>query len=793
MKKIRLLIGLLCSVLLVNAQSQNFVVSGIVKDAETDELLVFANIIQVGTENGISADIDGKFKLEITNRDYNELEITFIGYEPKRIKLDFKKEFYEILLKQSQFEIGIPIIPGNRIYSMPHDVNGKLLNRSTPTTILSQKDLERNDRFSFSPVLNLAPGVFMQNGTLNTNRISIRGIGARTPFSTSKIRAYLNEIPLTSGDGETTIEDFDLSLFEKVEINKGGGDVQHGASLGGTILMKTYQRYSVKDNFQSQTQFGSFNTISTTNQVTKQHGYGWLNLRHTLLSSDGYRDNNASSRQNFSLLSKFDAFSFADVYLLANYTNAKAEIPSSLDSATFVNSPESAAVNWASVNGNEDYDKGTFGLSFHRDLYGEDINAVWKIDGSIFYNFRNNDEIRPFNTLAESSDMRGFRAKGTYRKSFNDHVLEVVAGTEVFDENYDWQTFVNNSTQLLSDNIENRFYYNAFTQADLKLWNGITINAGLNYNDTNYGLTDLFNPDSTNVSGSYEFEPTFSPRLGFVLEPHFSDKFGEAVIYINAGHGFSPPTVAETLTPDGQVNPNIQPETGWTYEVGSRGFLWELPNTHQVYGIYYDFSIYRMDVENLLITTNLGNGTFFNMNAGNTKHDGFEGLVKISPFAKDNYAAHFTVAYTFSNYTFETFNDGNFDYSGNELTGIPSNTLQTVLDFDYEIKENIQLYGSVQYQFVDAMPINDANTVYSDSYQVTNSKLGLRIGFNSVFLNFYGGLNNIFDERYASMLAVNARSFGGSAPRYFYPGLPRHAFGGLSIKWNFEFSSARFL
>ena len=785
MRKIKLLLSLCFVMLLGNIDAQVFVISGEVKDAETGELLVFANIMQVGTTNGAVADIDGKFKLEINNRSYDEIEITFIGYESKRIKLDFEQTYYDILLKQQKITIGPPIIPGYRIWRKPHDINSKLLNRSTPTAIISSNDLQRNDGFSFAPVLNFAPGVFMQNGTLNTNRISIRGIGSRSPFSTSKIRAYLNEIPLTSGDGETTIEDFDLSLFDQVEINKGGGDVQHGASLGGTILLKTYQRYRIEDNFKSQVQFGSFNTIATTNQLQKKHNYGWVNVRHTLLNSAGYRDNNASTRHNFSLLSKLDAFTFADLYVLANYTNAKAEIPSSLDSLTFVKTPTEAAANWAAVNGNEDYGKGTFGLSLHKELYNDDNSSIWKIDGSIFYNFRQNDEVRPFNTLAERSDMRGFRAKGLYEKSFNNSVLQVTLGTELFDENYDWQTFVNDTEQLLSDNVERRFYYNAFTQGDLKLWNGITINAGLNYNDTRYTLTDKFNPDSTNLSGDYRFEPTFSPRIGFVIEPHLSDKFGEAVLYINAGHGFSPPTVAETLTPNGQINPAIQPETGWTFDVGSRGFLWELPNTAQSYGIYYDFSFYRMAVENLLITTNLGNGSFFNVNAGATQHDGFEGLIKLSPFAKDEYEVHLTTAYTFSNYTFEEFNDGNIDYSGNELTGIPRHTLQSAVDFEYKIKKQMTLYGNVHYQFIDAMPINDANTVYADSYQVTNLKLGLRIGFESVFLNFYGGINNLFDERYASMLAVNARGFGSAAPRYYYPGFPRHYYGGLSVRWNF--------
>lgn len=785
MRKIKILLSVCFAVVLGNVNAQVFVVSGQVKDAETGELLVFANILQAGTQNGTIADIDGNFRLEISNRSYDEIVITFIGYEEKRIKLDFEQTYYDISLYQQKITIDPPIIPGFNIWRQPHDINYKLLNRSTPTTIISQSDMERNDGFSFAPIFNFVPGVFMQNGTLNTNRISIRGIGARSPFSTSKIRAYLNEIPLTSGDGETTIEDFDLSLFDQIEINKGGGDVQHGASIGGTILLKTYQRFLMKNNFKSQVQFGSFNTVSTTNQLQKKHNYGWVNIRHTMVNSDGYRDNNESSRHNFSLLSKFDAFSFADLYLLANYTNAKAEIPSSLDSLTFVNTPSAAATNWAEVNGNEAYSKGTFGLSFHKELYSDDYNKTWKIDGSIFYNFRQNDEIRPFNTLTERSDMRGFRAKGFYEKKFNEHVFQVTLGTELFDENYDWQTFVNNTTQLLSDNVERRFYYNLFTQADLKLWNGITINTGLNYNNTRYELTDNFNPDSTNLSGNYQFKPTFSPKIGFVIEPYLSDEVGEATLYVNAGHGFSPPTVAETLTPNGQINPAIQPETGWTLDLGSRGFLWELSNTRQTYCIYYDFSVYRMNIENLLITTNLGNGSFFNINAGATQHDGFEGLLKISPFAKAGYAIHFTTAYAFSNYTFKEFSDGNIDYSGNELTGIPRNTLQTAIDFDYKIKEHITLYGNIHYQFVDQIPINDENTVYADTYQVTNIKLGLRIGFETIFLNFYSGVNNIFDEQYASMLAVNARGFGSTAPRYYYPGWPRNFYGGLSLRWNF--------
>jgi iron complex outermembrane receptor protein len=60
-------------------------------------------------------------------------------------------------------------------------------------------------------VLNKIPGINMQ--LLNTNRISIRGIGARSQYGTSRIKAYFQNIPLTSGEGDTTIEDIDMETI----------------------------------------------------------------------------------------------------------------------------------------------------------------------------------------------------------------------------------------------------------------------------------------------------------------------------------------------------------------------------------------------------------------------------------------------------------------------------------------------------------------------------------------------------------------------------------------------------
>jgi iron complex outermembrane receptor protein len=56
-------------------------------------------------------------------------------------------------------------------------------------------------------------------GALNTNRITIRGIGART-LGTTRIKTYLDNIPLTNPEGESSIEDIDLETIGKIEIIK---------------------------------------------------------------------------------------------------------------------------------------------------------------------------------------------------------------------------------------------------------------------------------------------------------------------------------------------------------------------------------------------------------------------------------------------------------------------------------------------------------------------------------------------------------------------------------------------
>ncbi len=66
-------------------------VKGTVSDAETGETLPGADILEVGTYNGTTTDINGKFTLEVSSPDAT-LKISFVGYEPVEIAVNGRSE-----------------------------------------------------------------------------------------------------------------------------------------------------------------------------------------------------------------------------------------------------------------------------------------------------------------------------------------------------------------------------------------------------------------------------------------------------------------------------------------------------------------------------------------------------------------------------------------------------------------------------------------------------------------------------------------------------------------------------
>lgn len=757
---------LLFSIIIIsNSIDAQQTIKGKIIDSENKIPLSGVTLINTQSNKSVTTDINGTFEI---NSGIYKLNKT--GYHEKIIEINDSKYFIiQLHIKPSEL---------NEVVVNASHIPQKLKNSVTTISILSAKEIERSNNFNIAPLLNRVPGVHMQSGALNTNRITIRGIGARNLFGTANIRAYFQDIPLTTGNGETTIEDFELTSISRFEIIKGATSSIFGAGLGGTILLTPQSSYLNQTNISSEVSIGSFGLLKGIVNINHGTSKNSFKTVYSNTHSDGYRDNNDYKRQTITFNSNHFLGEKNELSFLASYVDLKAFIPSSLNEETFINNPTDAAFTWGQSQGFEDSQRGIFGLS-----WSHQYNSKIKHITSVFTSFRNAYEPRPFNILDENTFATGIRSRLIGNSKLFNKNLNWTLGGEFFRDRHKSKTFENLYPDFpigtgsvegkqLSNFKEKRTYYNFFVETNYEFIEKTTLSIGFNFNQTSYNLNDRFvatenNPDQ---SGTFNFKGIVSPKFGVlhVLSDNIS-------VYSNISHGFSPITLGETLLPDGQINTNLKPETGWNFEIGSRGSI--IKNRLQ-----FNLAIYRLNIRNLLVSRRTADDQFIGINAGRTQHDGLELELNYKWLNKDALSISSFANYTLNNFTFKEFVDENNDFSGNDLTGVPSDIFNAGIDVD----SSVGIYGNINFQYVESIPITDSNSLFSKSYNLTNIKIGYKLTINQkIKLNAFFGLDNIFDEVYASQILINASGFGGKAPRYFYPGLPINYYTGLNLNYTF--------
>jgi iron complex outermembrane receptor protein len=399
---------------------------------------------------------------------------------------------------------------------------------------------------------------------------------------------------------------------------------------------------------------------------------------------------------------------------------------------------------------------------------------------SIYYTYLDHYEPRPFNILDEITN--GFGARTIFSKDLilKNRKATLDFGTEFYQDHYRWQTIENlyrdNNGQgslegeLLSSNKEKRNQLNVFASLKTSITEKIEMQLGINTNKTTYQYDDLFNLGSANTSANRDFKVIVAPTLNVLY--HLSRKNN---LFINISRGFNYPGLEETLTPDGVINPNIGPEIGWNYEVGTSLSLIKE-------SLSLEASAYLLSIKDLLVAERIGDDQFIGRNAGKTHHRGFELSLKYLLRLSEaiSFSAFANGEYTF--HKFIDFVDEDEDFSGNDLPGVPDKKLTTGVLLEHKRG----FYVRSNFQYIGSQPITDKNDLYANSYKLINVKGGYNVEVGKgVNISLSGGINNVLDATYASSILINASGFGGNEPRYFYPGNPRNYFGSVGVQYTF--------
>jgi iron complex outermembrane recepter protein len=621
---------------------------------------------------------------------------------------------------------------------------------------------EQNGDVNILPALSNVPGLFIEEGTSSTVKLTLRGIGSRYPYGTKKIKLFFDDIPLYSAEGETIFDDISPEFLSKMEILRGPASGIYGASLGGAILL--FPRKSVfrqsEINFYST--LGSFGYENHSLNYSKGDGRNDLFASYSVIQSNGFRQNNHYDRNSFFIHYKRLINKKLTGSLLISGSMIKSQIPSSVDSLTLVNNPSNAAPNWYKTNG---YEHPQRILGGYKMTYSPSQN--WDFLASVFATYRKTEENRPFNFLKESGESYGSRMMGVFVKKISGYQYRWVSGTNLFFEGYQNSLFENidglgKMGALQQKGRETIYQSDFFTQGEIQ-GQKITFGAGVNLNSSGFRFIDQFSTDSINQSGSYHFQPIVSPRISIVWSP-----VSNIHIYSAINHGFSVPSLSETLSPLGLINRDIKPEKALSFEGGIRLGLFGNRT-------FLDISSYYMMVSDLIVPKRVSEDIYVGMNAGSSLHKGVEITLKQNLWGKFEdkgnvgFSATTFLAYSLNSYRFRNFGQDNIDYSGKKIPGMPDQNFSARID----TKTN-GFFTSFGVIFSGKIPLTDVNDKYSNPFLVMNAKAGFEYFFNRIWLlNAMISINNIANERYASMVVVNAPGTLTKPPRFYYPGMPR--------------------
>lgn len=640
-------------------------------------------------------------------------------------------------------------------------------------SFLRQEELLQSNQTAIAPILNKIPGVYMQQGGINTTKINIRGIGARAQYETNRIKLYYNNIPLTTANGTSILHDIDLTTISEVKVIKGPQATEFGAGLGGVIQLKSVLN---EENYvSSELLFGSFDLLKQNYSVNVSEGNKKVNLTYNNLSSGGFRENSNYQRESYFLNSEWKLTEASKLQLVGQVIQLKGFISSSLGRTAFEENPTQAAFTWGQARGYESYTRGIVGLNYSNTI-GSDVRQ----NTAVFTNIRDAYEPRPFDILDETNTGIGLRHTTEIDLRLFGLGSRLSFGGEFLRDDFEVSTLENRyrenngqgslAGEVLSDLSQTRQYIEGFATLDVAISKQLDIKLGLATNKTSYDIEDVFSNPENSQTGDYSYDQVWLPNLVTTYAITENQKISASI-----SKGFSVPTVEQSLTDEGVFNTKLKPEKGWSYEVGYKA-KW--------FGdqLFTEVSAYYMDVENLLVARRVAEDRFVGINAGSTSHPGIEFSLKSNLNYKSWLRVQPYMNGSFNFFEFDEFVDQGESFSGNDLTGVPSS--QFSFGLDAQVGDKFFFY--FQTNAVSEIPINDANTVFAEAYAFSNLKVEYRFPILdrwSARINL--GVNNMFDENYASSIVTNAIGFGGSEPRYFYPGEPRNYFGSFALNYAF--------
>ncbi|KQR92724.1 TonB-dependent receptor [Chryseobacterium sp. Leaf180] len=634
-----------------------------------------------------------------------------------------------------------------------------LISSTKSVGIVSPDLLSLNTPERLLESVNQTPGARMEERSPGSYRIALRGSSLRSPFGVRNVKVYFDDFILTDASGNTYFNIISPELINRIEIFKGPESGDFGAATGGTLLLKTTESDTKTAGFS----VGSYGTFNESFQFSKKFKKHFLHVFQNYYRTDSYRQQSAVDRKQIFIKDHYNYSSNGTLKTMLLLTDLKYQTPGGLTLEQLQINRKQARPSTKTVPGAAEQDAGIqnkmvlAGLSNEIKFAGN-LSHFIVLQGS-YVDFENpfitNFENRFENNLALRThfnyDKNWAKVSAQWRVGFEGGKNSVFIKN--FDNNKGYEGNPQNFDRL--KNTSGFYFISQKLNFNEKLFTDISMSLNMN----SYRWEKIF-PVAEN--GSKKFENQLLPNFGvtYLISKNFS-------VRGKIGKGNSAPTSDEIRSSTQQFNLNIAPEYGWNKEIGLRK---QFGNYLFAEAAYFDF---RM--KDAIVRRQNELGQEFFVNAGETVQKGFEAQLETARFSLSNdYFSHvkLRISGSFYNFKFENYRQNNSDFSGNDLTGVPRTTVNSVLSFSLFKKLEVD-YS--QY-YTSKIPLNDANAVWSESSFVGNIQFKYPFKIDNSQINLFLQIQNIFNEEYVLGFDINA--FGN---RYYNPAAKRNFVMGVKV------------
>ncbi|WP_207535541.1 TonB-dependent receptor [Desertivirga arenae] len=635
-----------------------------------------------------------------------------------------------------------------------------LLKVPSSISVIPGTALQDQNPFSLVPSVNTMPGVRMEERSPGSYRFSIRGSLLRSPFGVRNVKVYLDDFILTDASGNSYLNLIDPRAASSIEVIKGPEGSIYGPNTGGVILVRPFVG---EDSLYINASLGagSYNTLNQHLSFYKQNRKFRIGIHEGFLRSDGYRQQSRSERKYIHLTPEWNYSPVSKLKSLLLFSDLRYQTPGGLTLSQFDNSPDSARRQAIVQKANVANKTWLAGLA-HELQISPRLKHVVSLTAS-GTDFENpaiaNYEIRDESSLGLRTylefDSKQFIFPFSFQLGFEGQQ------TKMLKENFANETGMKGVQQQGADlKAQQRF---SFAHFSATLSKQLSIESGLSINHYRYNYGSLFPERSAVLRRSFQDE--LMPRFAILYRPVFSLSFRASL-----SRGFSPPSLEEVNPSGTAINTVIQAEKGWSRELG---FRLSLLNNR----VYWDAVYFNYRLNDAIVRGINPNDTDYYVNAGKTDQQGLESelSVQLLPFSQTRVvrSIQFKNSLTLNHFRFKEYifnRNGLKDYSGNELTGVPSKTIVSSVKVSFP--SSISFF--VQHSYTSEIPLNDANTAYAATYNLISARLSLKSVSRKYPIGLYAGADNLLNQNYSLGNDLNAagdRFYNAAPKRNYYFGL----------------------